>query len=542
MDDKKIAVIVHINDENLSKDALLSVQKLKVPQGFTLDVLPIEGEKKYPAYNFAMKNSDAQYKIYMDERINIRQENLLAEIIKIFKSDKEIGMIGCSGAIELSTSGICFNSAKRCGKIQMGNSKDKIADWGGIDKDTREVQAIDGWFIATQYDIPFHEEFDTFADTVQCLEFKRQNYKVVVVKQKKPWLWYKSNVWNITEEDRRKFLEEYSKDIFPLVSIIIPTYNRPEWFKIALDSAIEQTYRNFEIFITDNSKNERTKNLMQSYLEKYPFIKYEYHKEFNASDNWNFARAYNNPNAEFVNWLLDDDFFYPTKLEKMVEIFRNNPDVSVVTSIRNVIDENGNVTGQMLIPRPEVLNKDVKLKGVDAGKLIFNIGKNYIGEPTTALIRKSCLRDNDLCWTKEETGFFPLIDISTWMQLLTQGNLFYIANDPLSGVRRHQGQATNWVGSGPAFEICWAKLIKTSWDKKAFHKTEHEIRMQIMNWIYSASLRLVQAENAGLNDENIVMLEKTITAMSEALYNGLEINLPDRKFAPYSADGNNVFG
>ena len=215
MNDKKIVAIIHLTDENSTKDAMLALQKLKVPQGFSFDILPIEGEKKYAAYNFAMKNSDAKYKIYLDEKVIVRQENLLTELIKTFKADKEIGLIGCSGAIQLSTHGICFNSVKRCGKLQMGTNKNAI-EWSAIEKDFAEVEAVDGWFMATQYDIPFKEEYETLADTAQCMDFRRQNYKIVVVKQKKPWLWYKSNVWNITEEDRRKFLEEYSKKIFSL--------------------------------------------------------------------------------------------------------------------------------------------------------------------------------------------------------------------------------------------------------------------------------------------------------------------------------------
>lgn len=39
----------------------------------------------------------------------------------------------------------------------------------------------------------------------------------------------------------------------PLVSVIIPTYCRPKLFKIALYSVLNQTYKNIEIFITDNS-------------------------------------------------------------------------------------------------------------------------------------------------------------------------------------------------------------------------------------------------------------------------------------------------
>ena len=541
MNDKKFAVIVHATDENAVKEAVASLQKLKIPDGFTLDFLPVQGEKKYGAYNFAMTQNDAKYKIYMDEKIIIRQENILSELLKIFKANENIGLIGCSGAVQLSTHGICLNSAKRCGKMQMSSGRN-LNEWGAIDKDFREVEAVDGWFIATQYDLKWREEFEFLADTAHCMEFRRQNYKVVVVRQKKPWLWYKSNTWNISAESQQKFLNEYSAELFPLVSIVIPTYNRPKLLREALESALNQTYRHFEIAISDNSKNDDTKKMLQPYLEKYPFIKYFYHENFNANDNWNFARSYNNPDAEYINWLLDDDLFYPRKLEIMVEIFRNNPDVSIVTSVRNTIDKNGNVTGRMLMPRPQILDKDVKLKGEDAGKMVFAIGKNYVGEPTTPLIKKKCLRDNDLCWTAEEGGFYPLLDLSTWLQLFTTGNLFYIANEPLSAFRRHDEQASNWTDSGVAFETCWAKLIKTSWEKKAFHKTEKDIRNQVLNWIYSAINRLTQREAAGVYNENSVLLEKNITAMSQALYNGFQFNLPDRNFAACSADGNNIFG
>ena len=541
MDDKKITVIIHVTDEPALSEIVTSLKKLNFPESFTVNLMPVKNEKKFTAYNSAMNRSDAKYKIYMDEKIVIRNKNILFDLLKIFQSDEKIGVIGCSGAIKLSTSGLCLASPERCGKILMEGGQ-SVNQWGEIDNDYCEVEAVDGWFIATQYDLNWREEFDFFTDTAHCLEFRRKNYKVVVARQENAWLQYKTTTWSFTVENQRKFLDEYSAELFPLVSIIIPTYNRPKLFQAALESALNQTYRNFEIVISDNSKNDDTKKLIQPYLEKYPFIKYFYHENFNANDNWNFARSYNNPKAEYVNWLLDDDLFYPRKLEIMVEILRNNPDVSIVTSVRNTIDSNGNVTGKMLMPRPPILEKDGKISGEDAGKLVFNIGKNYVGEPTTPLIRKNCLRNNDLCWTAEEGGFYPLLDLSTWLQLFTQGNLFYIANEPLSAFRRHEEQASNWADSGVAFETCWAKLIKTSWDKRAFHKNEREIRNQVLNWIISATNRLIQREQAGIYNENSVLLEKNITAMSKALYNGFKFNLPNRIFAACSADGNNVFG
>ena len=56
----------------------------------------------------------------------------------------------------------------------------------------------------------------------------------------------------------------------PLVSILIPTYNRPHYFKIALESALAQTYSNIEIIVGDDSTNNETEKLIyRHYLHKH---------------------------------------------------------------------------------------------------------------------------------------------------------------------------------------------------------------------------------------------------------------------------------
>ena len=536
MDDKKIAIIVHSTDEKNLEVTLNSLRTLEVPPQFSLDVLPVQGEEKFQAYNIAMKESDAKYKIYLDENVSILRKNILSEIISVFKSDKKIGAVGLSGAIQLSTHGICFNSAKRCGKISIGANK-KLQDWGDDKRKFMNVEAVDSFFIATQYDIDWREDLKDFSVTAQCLNLKREGYQSVVIRQKKACAWVRQDNFEVDAEAQKIFLEDY-KFFFPLVSIIIPTFNRPKYFQEALESALNQTYRNFEIFITDNSTEDDTENLMKDYLQKYSNIKYVRYKDFTANDNWDSARKYNNPDAEFVNYLLDDDLFYPKKLEVMVEVFRNNPKVSVVTSIRNTIDKDGNITGKMLMPRPEVLNNDVLLKGEDAGTLMFSTGQNYVGEPTTALIRKKCLRDNDLCWTDNESGFFSLIDISTWLQLFEKGDLFYIANESLSAFRKHEEQTTNLDGSmGAIFEISWALIFKTAWEKKFIIKNERQMRERVLNWIYSACARLTTANQNNYHDEAIVTLEKTMHAMIQSLYNGYKIDLPPRDYGEKTKQG-----
>ena len=146
-----------MTDEGAVQETLESLKTLEVPPQFSLDVLPVQGEDKFKAYNFAMKESDAKYKIYLDENISILHKNVLSEIISVFESNKDIGAIGFSGAIQLSTHGVCFNSAKRCGKISIGANK-KLQDWGDDKRKFLEVEALDSFFIATQYDLTWRED------------------------------------------------------------------------------------------------------------------------------------------------------------------------------------------------------------------------------------------------------------------------------------------------------------------------------------------------------------------------------------------------
>ena len=134
MDDKKIAVIIHTADENIFQDAVKNFQTLQVPENFSVEFIQAQGDKKFQAFNVAMKKSDAKYKIYLDEKTTLLQKNTLLKVIATFQADEKIGVVGLSGAVQLSTHGICLTSAKRVGKIFFGAQKvfnDYITGGGG---------------------------------------------------------------------------------------------------------------------------------------------------------------------------------------------------------------------------------------------------------------------------------------------------------------------------------------------------------------------------------------------------------------------------
>lgn len=528
MDENKLAVIIHVTDRNSVNAVRQMILSLDVPRGINPAATLVQGNR-WHAFNEAMHESDAKYKIYIDDRTVLVNRNILGDLIEIFRADPTIGLIGCSGATVLSTNGSSYQSVKRCGKMYLGANR-TLFQWSDVDERWREVEAVDGFLLATQYDVDWRDDlFDknSFGDVAQSLEFRRKGYKCAVARQREPWAWHRAESVSMNEDCRKNFLSEYSSELYPKVQILIPTFNRPQFFPAALESALNQTYRNIEIIISDDSTNEATNAAVRPYLEKDARIKYFRNPGFTAADNGNFLNDYQkqHPEAEYFSWLLDDDLFYPTKIEKMVEVYRNEPTVSLVSSLRHNIDENGRVIGQM----EPLHDKTGKLSGESVAKQLLMFTANRIGEPTTVLINKKFLVDEDKKFWRRRPNMLDnpnaLGDYSQWLYLLERGDLFWI-NEVLSARRVHGGQDSQQVGTWVLIYINFAEEVAEFWRRKKFLTTDAELRHTIIVWLTKAASALQRGFLENYKGREMPMMERTITAMTQALYNGGSIKLP----------------
>lgn len=238
-------------------------------------------------------------------------------------------------------------------------------------------------------------------------------------------------------ESEEKVLEQYSKNIFPLVSILIPSYNRPEYLKIALESAINQSYRNIEILIGDDSTNEDVKNMIEPYLEKYKNIKY-FRNERNIGQFENDLKLIEKCSGDYINFLMDDDVFNSLKIEKMMNYYISdvNEDIALITSHRRFIDCEGKVLQDAGVTQ-KLFDKDTVIDGIEFGNFILKTTMNYIGEPTTVLFRKKDLVEQFGVFNGRKYGC--AVDQATWFNLLSQGKIVYIT-ETLSYYRLHDGQ------------------------------------------------------------------------------------------------------
>ncbi len=127
----------------------------------------------------------------------------------------------------------------------------------------------------------------------------------------------------------------------PLVTIGIPTYNRADGFlKKALQSAVEQTYKNLEIIVSDNCSTDNTKSLVNGFSDAR--IRYVQHP-MNIGANNNFNFCVDNAKGKYFLLLHDDDLIDPDFIEACMNAVRGDLNVGVIFTGIRVIDENANI-------------------------------------------------------------------------------------------------------------------------------------------------------------------------------------------------------
>ncbi len=95
---------------------------------------------------------------------------------------------------------------------------------------------------------------------------------------------------------------------FPLVSVLIPTYNRADYLEEALESVREQDYPNLEVIVSDNASTDGTEKRVEKYLSD-PRLRY-YRNEKNLGAVENYRRLlYEYASGRFGHYLTDDDYF-----------------------------------------------------------------------------------------------------------------------------------------------------------------------------------------------------------------------------------------
>jgi glycosyltransferase involved in cell wall biosynthesis len=141
-----------------------------------------------------------------------------------------------------------------------------------------------------------------------------------------------------------------------LVSVIIPNYNYAHYLREAIGSVLKQTYPETEIIVVDDGSNDASRAVLASYGDRVRAI-FQENQGVSAARNTGVAAG----SGEFVAFLDADDSWLPTKIEKQVSRFRNDPDLGLVHVAVNEVDASGN----------PLLERFEGLEGSVAGELLM---------------------------------------------------------------------------------------------------------------------------------------------------------------------------
>jgi glycosyltransferase involved in cell wall biosynthesis len=134
----------------------------------------------------------------------------------------------------------------------------------------------------------------------------------------------------------------YSPSTFPLVSIVTPSFNQAGFLEETIRSVLDQNYPNLEYLIVDGGSTDGSVEIIQRYTDRLAWWVSERDRGQTDAINKGFAHA----GGEIFAWLNSDDTYQPGAVSEAVAFLRSHPEVGMVYSDANLIDEEGRVIGR----------------------------------------------------------------------------------------------------------------------------------------------------------------------------------------------------
>lgn len=212
--ENKFHFIICYNNEQYMQECTKYISFLEVPEGMETEIISVSGaEGMAVGYQAAMEESDAKYKVYLHQDVFILNKHLIRDVLRIFAQHPEYGLLGVAGSSKKIESAVYWGKWN-VGGADVCNSMQAVRLRLENPVDLREVAAVDGMLMMTQYDVDWRTDLQTgfdFYDISQSEEFKRAGYLVGVPYQEEAWCFHDCGHRKLEhyEEARKKFCKAY---------------------------------------------------------------------------------------------------------------------------------------------------------------------------------------------------------------------------------------------------------------------------------------------------------------------------------------------
>ncbi len=237
-------------------------------------------------------------------------------------------------------------------------------------------------------------------------------------------------------------------DQFPLVSVVIPTFNRCEYLKETLSSILTQSYSNFEVVIISDKSSDDTFNMIKN-INDHRCKLYQLEIKSNGPA---FVRNYGirKSNGSLIAFCDDDDLWMPEKLGKQVALLNNNEEIAIVATNVKYFGE-----AQKYFLRLASIKRSLnKLNFIQRKYLLAFYNCLVI---SSAVVRRSVLEGNEFNETKEYQGHE---DLDLWLRICASHRAFIIP-EYLTGYRVHSTQLSTNLNKN--YKEQSLKMLKERW-------------------------------------------------------------------------------
>lgn len=197
---------------------------------------------------------------------------------------------------------------------------------------------------------------------------------------------------------------EVYKNYKPIVSVVMPTFNRKIYLERSIKSVINQFFRNWELIIVDDGSTDDSFELIDKYILEYENIRYLRHS--NRKPPLTFNAGIQASVGKFITFLGSDDEYKPEHLEKRIDFLNSNPSIDLIHGGIEII-------GHPYVKDKNDLSKEIHLSYCVIGGTFF--GKRNVFFDLDGFRNLSYSDDSDFYERAEKKYKIMKVDFPTYV-------------------------------------------------------------------------------------------------------------------------------
>jgi glycosyltransferase involved in cell wall biosynthesis len=270
------------------------------------------------------------------------------------------------------------------------------------------------------------------------------------------------------------------------VTVAIPTYgNRPRFLSEAIVSVLGQTMEDIEVFVSNDGPTDEPASLVASFDD--PRLKYV--RQPIPTIHANLTHCLRLGTAPLVAICQDDDYWFPSNVERLIETMSRHPRVGVVHAAFHIVDRDGQVQ------RENVAWSGWTGDTIEPGNVFIRRSMSTVNaiNMSSALLRRAAVEGDSF-----DTADDVLCDTGMWLRLARQWDVGYVG-EPLTALRVHSDTVSVAEGINDEsrrttmYEVRLAQQVKQRF-LAGYHIGDadlHELRDLARRWAQHELLNIV---------------------------------------------------